>query len=1184
MANLQLSPDSLTKMLSQVEDDATKAKIERQKDKPFTGEEPSEVGGYFEDQDRFLGLFNIDRMETPITEEEEDNPIIVQVVNTPEYQNATDSVTRNRMIEQALTAQNMEIFRSKGDAAIGGPGTFLGDKIGAEVRTQRFVDDEGNKETFLVPKPGAEATGFQRVVAGGLLDFGKGIGTAVEEGFNIPFTDVKVPGTDDLGITDPETNYVRENFPTYPPASDLEQVGQDVTAIIAGAATGAGAAKKLDDAVGLSSKGAKYIANMWDDSKKLNPANYKKGLELFLRGFLIERGTNLGATLATPDTAEPLIGDYLLDKIGVDAEENKQLAHYIDNEAFGAAVKTIFLGFRGLGVVKNKLIPSIKLDEKTAQRDLAVMILNDIDPGITNDVPLEELARRTKILGETLGKNETLMSELTQEGTEISLDAGSALLLSTDEYVRKAYAWMEPILGREAFEQRMKEYGAEMANRIVSLKQTVSSTPVVGAADAAVNAQVQATVRQAAEEQIEGGVRAADAQAQARAGEVVEELDELDAALAAAKEGEDVAEASVKATQDRSAITSMLEFERGANRLGSDAAERAALGDLTGEQLFTAWKRSFDNYNDQFKNLPDDAEFDLGAFIEDFKTIFTKENDIGYVTSKATQQDPVGDMLRAFQPRAKIGPDGEPLKEGDEVVMETLEEVAQRLEDSGVSLKYIYTNLRPAISARLNNLEAGPAKGLLTRLKQTIDSFAEQSGDPAFREAMDAYSKHEGIYASSADLAQWENTARNVFAQIDEAGNVKPGENFLGQPVETAAGRPKGMSDALKQGYELIARAEGDQTGVYMEDLLNALRQGGGDDVDATVAGAYAASAIRALFGNAPAGEAVTSQQLRAALGPYINKLENVPNDAGAPFLASFRETIESLEMAEAGLITAKEATENAQLALNTRIAEAQQDAARLFIEDISNTQGLRGVVENPSRAFDSIFKAKNAPDIVEQMLRQAEEAGDPQVLEGLRAQFLKYIGEQIPTAKRLGADISEGAESAVKEASAAKLDRILGRRGGDNTMLIAEKILEPKMYQALEDLLQIQNISLNQRAYRPGAFGSTTPIDLANREKVDRLIVMTLGVLNPLATKARNIGRVVTNVTDARMREVVDTTLENMLANPAYFREALAIAEKSYRPDGLFNITTQYFGRGALGAEKNSENDPVYRAIPPLQ
>lgn len=1150
---------------------ARQAALNAMKDsKPFTGEEDSTMGGYFDPKDATLGLINIDRMETPITEDEKKNPIIVNVVESDEYQNATDSITRNMMLERAITEANMNRFRDYGEPSLGGPGTFLGDTFGVETRTQVFDTPDGQR-TYIVPKPGAESTGFQRTLMGGLLRGAQETGAFVEDYLVDPF----------LG-GDPSSNSVRENFPIYPAASGLEEVGQEITSIVAGGATGAGIVAKLDKVVKLSPKMAKYVSKMWDEAKQANPDNFKQGMELFLKGVLIERGANLGATVTTPDTAEPLVGDNVLEMFGADPEENKNLAHYIDNEVFSFGINVLAKSFKGAKYLTSKFVPKGAGSEARRQRELGMIILKEIDPTITDDTPLNEIARRAYELGAVMAENSSFTTNLVKDGAEISLDSGSAIMLGAENYFRRTMAWREPIIGKEAFEAEVKEQAADMANRIVAMKQSRSNAPIVNQADSMINAQVTSTLRTAGDEALPGGVAAADDLATAEASRIVTDVSDARSLLDTATVNADIAEAQAKAVRDRDRIVTILDGTRDKNAIGSTAAERQTFSMLTGEDLYKSWRQSYDNYNEAFKALPDDAPIDTKSFIEDFNDIFKTDNSIDFITSTATKQDPIADIVKGFKPQQKLDDAGELMFTGKgankKPVMETMDDVVARLEGEGLSLKFLYTKVRPALSGRITTLRAdkNPAANLLVQLKGVIDDMATQSGDEAFVNAKNVYADHESVWGSTSALSAWEDSARGVSAQIDEAGNIIPSTTAEGKDVVTATGRPVGLPDTLSQGYMLLKQAEADPSGVQMEELLEALRVASGPGTDMNLANAYGGLAMKALLNMSEAGKPITADQVRTALQPYIQQLEST--DAGRGILSSFDQTIKDLEAVDAGLLTAKEVLETNQANYDQVIRNAQMDAASIFVSDLTGNTAVRA---NPSAAFDELLKSKNAPDQIKRMLENPNT--NPLIRDGIKAHFFNYVADQIGTAKRLGADPLEGGAGSVNEMSAAKLDRILGQRGGDNTLVVAKELFadDPEMYQNLVDLLQVQNIALNNRAYRPGNFGSNTAQNIDNRQKVDRLIVLTLGVLNPTATKARNIGRVFTEMSDRQAQELYMTTFDMMMANPNYMKEAFDLVGKEHTQEDLIALTSRYFTKGALGAYKDRNTDLTRDAIP---
>ncbi len=1136
------------------------------KSAPFTGAENVTLGGYFDE-----ASFSVDRIETPITDEEKENPIVISVVESEEYQNSPDSITRNLMIKNAIEAANLARFRDKGDAAFGGPGSLIGDLTGAEIRTQTFEVD-GKPQTFLVPKPGVEADpglfgGVQRTLGGGLLKAVKGFG---ESGEYV---------TDAIGLTDPETDYVSENFPTYATQSGTEETGSDIVSIVAGAATGAGAVAALEKSFKLSRPLAKMITSFWDNSKKANPANYKRGLETFIRGVLVERGANIGATAATPDTAEPLVGDSILEYFGKDPEANKNLSHYIDNEVFSFGINVLAQLAKGGKYLKKQFLPTGSGKEARRKREIGLVILHDIDPTLAPDTPLEEVSRRAYELGRVLAENKSFTSDLVTGGKEINLDSGSAIMLGAEQYYRRSLAWKLPIVGQEALEAEIKSSAADMANRIVAIKQARSASPIVNQADSLVNAQVQGVLREAGEEAVEGGRAGADAIADAEAEQIVSKISEARSAKEAAQTNVDIANSQLKATQEKDQIIRLLEDARETNTIGSTLPERNRYSALTGEKLYQAWKGSYDAYNSAFKNLPEGIEVDLAGFRDLVEELAKESNDFATLSLTTTRSDAFTNLLKDFRPQPKRGADGKPvLNAKGKVVKETPEEVIQRLQDMGKDLKFLYSTLRPEIGRRIGRLQQDklPIEPGLLALKEFIDDAAQASGDESFVAAKNLYGEHESIFSATRGLSEWESTARQVgVREIDEAGNIVPIRTAEGEDILLASGRARGMPDTMMEGYRLLDDYIAEPTGIGMEQLLPLLKKVD-PNAEPELANTYVSKVIKALLQVSDAGSPITSQQLRDAVRPQLQALENLPS--GRRLAKLINDTTRNLEMAENGLTSTQKVLAEATAEYDEVIKQSQMEAASIFVYDITGNATVRA---NPKAAFDDLLKAKTAPDEIRKLLNNPDI--NPIIRDGIKSHFFDYVADQISTAKRLGADPTSGSTAVVNEASAAKLDKILGQRGGDNTLAVAKELFsdDPEQYRNFIDLLQIQNIALNNRAYRPGNFGSNTAFNIDNRKKVDRLIVLSLGVLNPAATKARNIGRVFTEMSDAQAQELYMRTFDMLMASPSLMKEAFDLVSKDFNAVDLVALGSKYAARGSMGGVKDRESDPTLEAIP---
>ena len=1096
--------------------------------KPFTGEESFEEGGYYPNPgyDNFTGnLFGPDRMETPILDEEKDNPIIVDLVESEAYQNAPSSLARQRLIDEALQEQNMEIYRTKGEPALYG-------------RKQVFENQDGEKRTYIVPKPGAESTGFQRGFMGGVLNAAKGLSEGVEKGFDIPFTNKRTYGTDDF-LTDPDTDYVAENFPTYPADGAFEKIAQDIIPIVGAAIFGAKGVDKIDKLAGLSPKMTNWIAKRWDEAKKIDPQNSKRQLEKTLNLFMRERGANLAATMATPDDMEPLIGDDVAEYLGFDPETNKDLGHYIDNEAFTAlgrvAIVTLGTGFR---IGKEKLFPKLSKKSSKREAELGLLLLKQLDPGITDDMPPEIIAENARLLGQIIKNNKdfelgllgqktvknadgtvaknadgTDMVEDILPGGTLQLDSGTALFLGAKEYMEKSYGWLKETMSPEAYEQTIKEYTETFVNNAIGFKRSRQGRTTVQASDATVNAQANTVLESVADDAVAGGSKNADQAGVTLGEETLAPVTDALENVQKTRKGVEAAEATSDAVQDKNIIINMLEEGRDANALGGSVrANTENLQKITGEDLYNGWKGSFEEYNQAFKDLPEDIPVDMEDLTTLIDDLSKQTNDFDFITTTATKQDPFREMLKGIQARV-VG-----TTDDGKAILETSEEIVERLSD--IDLKYLYTKVRPAISDRLNLLErqGTPKPDALVKLKDWIDDAADASGETSFRAAMDMYEDHVKIYHRTDDLAQWEAQARRVKPQ-----------------TEVAEGVVRGQEDAYELGMQMFLNAEQAATPGKMEAFLNALSKSAGKDVTPEIAEAYVGLTIRGLVSSTNAGTKVNSAQVRSSIQPYLAVLEQTNPKA----VELFESAVKELELAEIGVANAKNLNDIAEKVYNQTTKLAQERAASKFINDLRGSNP--SVMSDTSVVFKNIFDAKNSPDLVDDLLRQADEIGDPLIRDGIKSKFLSYLRDKVYVNQRMSSEVTEGGIGATNEVSPAQLQKILSGEF-DSTVTTMRRLFddEPEKADAVIGLLEILDVAVNSRAVRGSNFGSTTVLDQALKEKMNRLIVLTLGVLNPVATKARNIGAALIDGRAKEIQEAIEMQLDKMLIDPVYFNDVM--------------------------------------------
>ena len=1180
---------------------AERQENEAVEDGPFHGQQGALSGGYVDQPEyrqgvlSFIGLGSkVDRMETPITESEMVNPVIVQAVQTEAYQNLQTSDERQEFLANAVQEQNLAIQESVGEPLFGmgrrpnidavyddagiennpnAPTMDAGIRIqkGTEPVTSSFREEAGDGQqpvTYLVPDP--LDSSLKRTLKGGLLQGVRAVASAPEY------------ITDRLGITDPATNTTYANIPVMPASTEMEKLGMDITEVIAGAATGGALVKGILAIPGLAKVPAALADEMgkvYSKMKKSGGIDYKIVFEKYLTSVLVGSGVIAGESLVLEgQNAEPLVGDWALDQLGMEDGDVKDfLGHAIDSTGINAGL--VLLG-KTVGGVKNLLggfiIPKGTPKGEQLHRSVALMFLQKIDPiATTADEPIETLVLKARAMADVLADNATFKSALV-DGAEINLDSAGAIMMGAEEYFRKAYPWKIAELGAEGFEEFVTSSANDLISNINQLKKVVGTAAdpegVVTSATANINRQIGDVLEDASEQAIEGG---SDAAEDLLAGMVDEGVDSLNTSRAAINQTEEIlsgAESGLTQAQQNTVKTILT---RNADALGSTADEIGALNEAAGEQLLISFIRSKEGYEAAFAEITNDLPVDYETFIPELQKIFAKEGSLDFITSTATKEDPIAMFLGRFRPRML-----EEATDDADAVFETFEQVVERIQDTNpnLDLKELYTTLRPQMSNRINALEGtdgSAAIPYLTQVKNLIDKLVSETGDESFDAAKSAYAQHEGVYGAIPELAQWEATAGRARSTVDESGNLVPQSDSVAEFGMDSMGRPIGQGTAIRDAVNLLDNAIGDQTGMTAEYLSKAWAQAG-NGITPQIADALLAKTLRSIDTSNPS--AINSATLIETLKPTRTLLESM-GEAGQATLRRFDEVVTNLRNAEEGVRGAKEALDNniaSYKALEDRIKE---DVASKFIFNLTgNVQGGAGASEavvNIGGAIETLFKNKDAPNLIRNLMQESE---DPLLVQGLQSLFLRHIRDKMYTASELGPN--------AKVASIAQLGNAL-EGTGDTTLDVLREIFKdtPEMAEATIDLLNLQRIVASGRSYKSAlTVGSETVENASNIKKIDRLVMFTLGILNPMATKARAIGRSISSAQEEALTEAYKKTQAALMSSPQFFEYALRNSEKLTQ-SSFVQAANRFLGRQAVrelfGEQTSlSEEAQMYEAL----
>lgn len=1073
-------------------------------------------------------LFDAD----PFTEQEQNNPILIDLQSNMPGFNELPLKEQRRLFAQGIYKANEEIYKQQGQ-----PSVLPG------VRTQKGTDEDGNPANYFVPSPtAAYMPGTARAIAGGIVEGAKGI-ARLGEGI-----------TDTLRITDPDTDYMKENFPTLPPENDYEALGQEVVSILAGSVGGAGLATKLEKAYGLAPKTAKLVADKWAKVKGSNPSDLNAAAQAFAKTFIIGTGANIGATVTTPQQSDPLFGDEVVEYLGFDPEENRNLTNFADNATFSGILyglgKAFQLGKAGLG----KAFPTRVFKKNLREIDQGAVLFKILDPNLEKNLPAGVFAERARILGEVVNQNSSFKAELLGNA-DITVDTTTALMTGARDYMRRAYGWRQAYMSAEEFDKFVNESANVMAQRMAALRKARrggTAKEPLELSEAQMDASMQNALSNTAEEL--GGAPAVQ---QAGADLATPIIDDVNAAKEVVTNTEDtlrMAEAGLDDAQTRNYITELLKDSIRNNPMGSSVATKDALDRMTGEQLYNTWRKSFNGYNEAFKNLPD-IPLPVEEFVRVIEEAYPNKdawpNIIKSVTVTDTVSDPLGRLMQKVTPMIDMGTEGmSTAKSPGTVTVESYPEMIERLKMEGTSFKEVFTELRPMIEDRIKFLQG---KGLtqqaqqLIGLKRGIDAIAENIGDPAYIQAKTMYAEHADKWLNTEPLRQLEAAYKEVNT------------NLVGP-----SGMAKGMPDAIQAGANARAASLESGTLAYQKAFANALDT---NTVTPGLAEAYIAESIQAIGRMTEPGKLPDVQTIITGFQKNMPVLQRLAPDQ----VKIFEGVVQDISMAQAGLMSAQQAVTKAQKAYNDILSAAKKKEASKFVYDLT---GNPVVNENAPAAFNRIFDKDTAPNIIQRLVDEAKKQDNPLILQGIQAQYLEWVGRKVTTAGRTGLNPGGEQVSAVKGFSPKQLEAALYDPASP-VLKSLSIVFADNLDRAAQVVrfMEIQDMAVNGRMIRPDMAGSSTTIDKDVKRLMDRFVVLGFGVLNPKATVIRNLGEAVTKEAREGLKQSNEEIFNMMIAYPQTFDEIMQKLAANNEKGALADIS-KHFARAGYGSYMDVQTD----------
>ena len=1068
-----------------------------------------------------------------VTDIDESHPIYQQLLQSQTFLDMSPS-ERRAAFGDAVEEANQAMYRAQGEEL---PTTKELAEPGATFGTQTSFDEDGEKRTYVVPDPSVRQmdtllgeTGGKvvRSIAGGVPQAVRTVGQVIEA------------GTDAIGLTNPDDDFVQTNFPTIPPESSVDEVGQEVTSMLIGTISGTGLAKKLSDMYNLTPKMGRFIAKNWAKVRDKKPEDIADAAKVFANTFILGTGANLGTTALTPEEAEPLLGDNIVEFMGLDAEDNKSLSNFADNVAFSAALGTIARVYGGTKSVFRKVFPTKALSESARDADIAMIVLGELDPSVIG-APAEVIAERAKILGDVLQKNKSIAFDQLSEAS-VNLDTTTAIRAGAKEYVDRAYAYQKPLMTPEAYKTFADNLAGDMVSKMIDLRRVMMAkgTTIKKSTVDLLSSSEEALTKTS---ESLGGESAVIQTTEMLTRPLIDMIEEAAGRVESAQIGLTRTAAETTQYANRNSVTESLMTAARNNNLGTDSAEKAFLNKLTGPQMYNAWLASSTIVKDAF-NLLEPVPLDGEKFLEIVRTAAASTDDFKNILIKdQVESDPFKQFLQIIEPKK--------IKNGDEVVLETEEEIIYRL--NGSDFTQIFKELRPLVADRIKYFMRNPVSGTdaLITLKQGIDSMAKETGNPAFDQAMDIYKQHDNIWGSGASdpLKQYSTVAKTADATT--------GIN---------------MNNTYVAGQRAMQESLGSENVAWVEPFLRAMDSTvSGDTIMPEMAEAYIGMAMNALSRTVAAGDTPSSQAIVNAINPYLNSIEKM-----APRVVDrWNDAVGTLRSLESGLKTQEQSVIDLTANYASTVASAKSAEASRLIYDIT---GKRVATENPQAAFNSIFNAPDAPNILPELMQAADEAG-PLAREGIQSAYLQWLAKKIEVSRAVGVKTGDTTDT-VREVSTTQISKILDDPSSPVLKSLVQVFSDnPERAAQIVRLLEIQELALGSRSIRGETFGSSTNYDQELTKLMDRVVTLRYGVLNTRATITRNLLKTLTASGVAKIQKSADDTFNMLAAYPNEFDRVLQLLANGQEKSAL-QIMNLYTARGFYLGSESTVDDQMDEAL----
>ena len=936
-------------------------------------------------------------------------------------------------------------------------------------------------------------------------------------------------------IADPNTNYTDEEFPTMPTANGVEDFLGTGAAMVWGGSKGKDAGefvgKELPDFWKRATMRFKDLATEIDP----NSADSKvKQLTTFITKVT---GEAAGATVATPNDTEPLMGSHFIDNL-------------VLTGGFGVLGKSV--GSTGKWIDENVLGG---FTDKTKPENVLAEFIKKIDANARTASP-EQLAERAKIFADIAAKNSTFDTMLTGvvNGT-IELDTATAMTIkdAAKQYVERAYgAVRKGQLPDEVLNDMADTDAQAIVNELRSFKKgrIQAASPVVEHKDLQIGSRVQNLLTEKADNmRVEGDVHSG------MQSMVQPQVNELQSARNLLKDRTihaDQAAGELENAQMDNAFTQNLVDAQKKNALGFDAESKNYLLKLGKEQLVSAWKKAKEHVDTLYKAIPKKS-YDVNALADSI--IASGDMDVageafGLVPLQKTVKSFAGEGANPVEVAASAA------QRKKELVNALLKQYpdANSLWNAGRS--YLAKRINEA--STLARGETSPDVSQLREIEQAIRDVVGSDQDPAIQAATKAYKEFADTWLQTKPLQDFDAAMLNVR--------------------DVGDGYTKGNLIAQKAGFNAAKQAFDDPSNTDLMPLLKAAGETQGDAQQYVIGLAMSKAAEAIVNGK------FDSKAIIAQLKPLHDMMYNV----NSRMADDFGQAISVLQNAELGTVQANEAVRQATVAATRLMSEAADKQTSRWIDNLLKTDNPIGDVSpsftsNSRAAFTELFQSKEAAGKIPELIKQADATGDPMISQGIRSQYLRFLKEKGMSNNAIGVDVTGGELSFPKGPRPGQLSTMFDS-SKDNTINTIKAVFPPDEADVLINVFDFLNTKANMDTAKVFTKGSDTAVNKATAEASARAISkLTVGPLSRLGTRVNTVIKMLLGGEEKAQVEGVNTLMDMFITDPYFLKK---IADKGKVAGGVKLIEPMLEGLvtaakvGGFGLETGVKS--IYRTTTP--